>query len=303
MYRPEYLNISDDVFKKKIEVLYDNLNECKLCPNECKVNRNNGEIGKCKSDSRLKISSFNLHFGEEPPISGEKGSGTIFFSGCPSRCVYCQNYSISQVNEGYLITAEELAQIMLELKDESAHNINLVSPTHFIPQIVEAIFIAKNNGLNIPIVYNTFGYEKIEILKMLEGIVDIYMPDMRYSSNEYAERYSGVKNYVDFNRTAIKEMYRQVKDLVLKDGIAKKGLLVRLLVLPEDISGTIETLNFLYNFVSKETYISLLDQYYPTYKAYDYKELNRFLKKEEYIKVYNVAKKFRGHFQNTRGFL
>lgn len=303
MFISGYLRINNSVFKKRIEELNKILDECVLCPNECKVNRNKGEKGRCNSDSRLKIASFHLHFGEEPPISGRNGSGTIFFSGCLSRCVYCQNYSISQFCEGYYISVDELANVKLKLQKEGAHNINLVTPTHFIPQIVNAIFIAKKDGLNIPIVYNTFGYEKVEILKLIDGIVDIYMPDMRYSSNDNGEKYSDVKYYVDFNREAIKEMHRQVGDLIIEDGIAKKGLLVRLLVLPNNVSGTIESLNFLYNEISKDTYISLMDQYYPSYKAKEYDEINRFLRRDEYLEVYRIAKKFRGHFQDARRFI
>ncbi len=303
MFISGYLRIDDLVFKKRIEELNKILDRCVLCPNECKVNRNKGEKGKCNSDSRLKISSFHLHFGEEPPVSGRNGSGTVFFSGCPSRCVYCQNFSISQFCEGHYVSVEELSVIMLELQIKGAHNINLVTPTHFIPQIVNAIFIAKKDGLNIPIVYNTFGYEKVDTLKLIDGIVDIYMPDMRYSSNENGEKFSDVKNYAKYNRNAIKEMYRQVGDLVMEDGVARKGLLVRLLVLPNNISGTVDSLNFLYNEVSKNTYISLMDQYYPYYKAMEFDEINRFLKREEYLEVYRIASKFRGHLQNTRGFI
>ncbi len=301
MYVPGYLKIDDMLFKERIKILEKNLSECTLCPNECRVNRMK-EKGRCKTNSRIMISSFHLHYGEEPPISGKYGSGTIFFSGCPSSCVYCQNFSISQLCEGYYITVEELAAIMVHLQNEGAHNINLVTPTHFVPQIISAIFIAKNNGLNIPVVYNTFGYEKVKTLRLIDGIIDIYMPDMRYSDNKYAERFSGIKNYVEYNRDAVKEMQRQVGDLIIEDGIAKKGLLVRLLVLPNNISGTIDTLKFLYNEISKNVYISLMCQYYPAYKAMNYVELNRFISKDEYYEVYKEAKKFRGHFQHFREF-
>ena len=300
MMKPLYINLDEKDFKEKIEILFDILNECSLCPNDCKVNRNKGEKGRCESDSKIKISGFHLHFGEEPPISGRNGSGTIFFSGCPSKCVYCQNYTISQLCEGYYINVEQLFSIMLKLQMEGAHNINLVTPTHYVPQIVNAIFLARNSGLKIPIVYNTFGYEKVETLRILEGIIDIYMPDMRYSDDKYAQKYSGVKDYTYYNRIAVKEMHRQVGDLSIENGIAIKGLLVRLLILPNDVSGTIDTLNFLYEEVSKDTYISLLDQYHPVYKAYKFKEINRTIEEDEYMKIYKVAKKFRGHFQMSR---
>jgi len=299
---PSYLNIEEDDFKKRINLLWDNLRSCTLCPRNCNVDRLSGETGGCRADSRLFISSYNLHFGEEPPISGVRGSGTIFFSHCLSRCVYCQNYPISQMGYGNEYSVGDLTEMMVYLQKKGAHNINFVTPTHYIPHIVKAIYIARKKGLSIPIVYNTFGYESIEILKMLDGIVDIYLPDMRYSENKFAAKFSAVANYVEINRAAIKEMFRQVGNLITKDGIAKKGVIVRLLVLPNRISGTIDTLNFLKQEVSPDIYISFMDQYFPAYKVKKYDLLNRTITIEEYKEVLAVAKDFNGWIQKTRSY-
>ena len=270
---------------KKAEEIWERLSSCDLCPFDCKVNRLNGEIGVCRANDELYISSYNIHYGEEPPISGYRGSGTIFFTHCLSRCVYCQNYPISQLGYGNKYTIDELAEIMLYLQKRGAHNINLVTPTHYIAHIVSALEIAKNKGLNIPVVYNTFGYEKLDVLKILEGIVDIYLVDMRYSSDEIALKYSRVKNYVEINRNAVKEMHRQVGNLKMENGIAKKGVIVRLLVMPEDISGTTDTLRFLAKEVSKDIYISLMSQYFPAHRAFKYPPLDRGITKDEYQRV------------------
>ncbi len=270
---------------KKAEEIWERLSSCDLCPFDCKVNRLNGEIGVCRANDELYISSYNLHYGEEPPISGYRGSGTIFFTHCLSRCVYCQNYPISQLGYGNKYTIDRLAEIMLYLQKRGAHNINLVTPTHYIAHIISALEIAKNKGLNIPIVYNTFGYEKLDVLKVLEGIVDIYLVDMRYSSDDKALKYSRVKNYVEINRNAVKEMHRQVGNLNMENGIAKKGVIVRLLVMPEDISGTTDTLRFLAKEVSKDIYISLMSQYFPAHKAFKYPPLDRGITKDEYQRV------------------
>ena len=270
---------------KKAEEIWERLSSCDLCPFDCKVNRLNGEIGVCRANDELYISSYNIHYGEEPPISGYRGSGTIFFTHCLSRCVYCQNYPISQLGYGNKYTIDRLAEIMLYLQKRGAHNINLVTPTHYIAHIISALEIAKNKGLNIPIVYNTFGYEKLDVLKVLEGIVDIYLVDMRYSSDDKALKYSRVKNYVEINRNAVKEMHRQVGNLNMENGIAKKGVIVRLLVMPEDISGTTDTLRFLAKEVSKDIYISLMSQYFPAHRAFKYPPLDRGITKDEYQRV------------------
>ncbi|RKY83873.1 radical SAM protein, partial [candidate division KSB1 bacterium] len=207
--------------------LFRILESCELCPRRCKVNRLKGEKGFCNAGSKLKIAASMPHFYEEPPISGKYGAGNIFFSYCNMKCVYCQNYKISQLHNGKEITTEELADIMIDLQDRKVHNIGFVSPAHFLPWIVESIEIATENGLMIPLIYNTNGYERIETLKLIEGIFDIYLPDIRYSSNRLAEKYSGTANYVEYNQKAIKEMFRQVGNPIFnKDGTIKKGLII-----------------------------------------------------------------------------
>lgn len=279
------------VLRERRDILYSYLETCVLCPRECRVNRLKGEKGVCGVDAQLWISSYGPHYGEEPPLSGTNGSGTIFFTFCNLRCVYCQNYSISQLGDGDIISIPDLAGIMLYLQGIGCHNINLVTPTHFLPQIVSAIVIAVEKGLKIPIVYNTSGYEKVEILRLLDGIVDIYLPDMRYSSETNSIRYSSAPEYPKFNRLAVKEMFRQVGNLELdKDGIAKRGLIIRHLVMPNDVSGTEEVLRFIAEEVSKDTYISLMAQYRPMYKAIDIPTINRRITREEYRKAIEIAK-------------
>lgn len=241
---------------------------------------------------KLKIASIGSHHGEEPPLSGTKGSGTIFFSNCNLRCIFCQNYQISQEGIGYFITEEELADEMLKLQKMECHNINLVSPTHFGPQILKTLIIAKERGLKIPIVYNTNGYDSVEMLKLFEGYIDIYLPDIKYSDNQNALKYSGVKDYVEHNRAAIAEMFRQVGNLVLdKDGIAQKGVIVRHLILPEDLAGSYESLKFLAS-LSKDIFISAMSQYYPCFRAIGHPILGRKITKEEYRKVLDWIEEF-----------
>ncbi|OGC92706.1 MAG: hypothetical protein A2W25_06930, partial [candidate division Zixibacteria bacterium RBG_16_53_22] len=283
------------------------LDDCTVCPRDCHVDRNAGSVkGICGVDSRLKVSSANLHFGEEPPISGDRGphkaphasqqgqagpslpsvrdgSGTIFLSGCNLKCVYCQNFPISQQRHGDYVTIERVAFMMLDLERRGAHNINFVTPSHYLPQLMAAMLAAYKQGLTLPIVWNSSGYDKVETLRLLDGIVEIYMPDMRYSEGENARCYSAASDYPEVNRAAIKEMYRQVGDLVLdKDGIAVRGLLVRHLVLPENISGSKEIFEFLAHEVSPKTYVSLMSQYFPAHKALSIDKLNRRILKSEY---------------------
>ncbi|MFN3551338.1 MAG: radical SAM protein, partial [Endomicrobiia bacterium] len=202
--QPGYKNITDKKFKQIIDNLYEILSCCELCGHRCKVNRFKNELGFCGASYKLKISSYNLHFGEEKPISGYNGSGTIFFSHCNLRCVFCQNYEISQLAEGIEISEEKLAEVMLELQRQNAHNINFVSPTHFLPQIIKALYLASKSGLNIPVVYNTGGYDNKEVIKILDGIIDIYMPDMKYSDNKFSEIYSKAKDYPEVNKETVK---------------------------------------------------------------------------------------------------
>ncbi len=302
---PSYLAIED--FTPIISRLRDFLNPCRVCPWGCGVNRSpgdevrnpiagdkskNGSLGRCETGYLPRVASYDLHFGEEKPISGYRGSGTIFFSGCSLACVFCQNYTISQYGYGYEISIEELARYMLELQHRGAHNINLVTPTHFVPQIVEALSVAIKRGLSIPIVYNSSGYDRLEVLKLLDGIMDIYLPDLKYSSNEMAFKYSGIKNYVEVSRKAIAEMFRQVGPLVTNTrGVALRGILVRHLVLPNDIAGTEECLRFLRD-VSPEIPVNVMSQYYPTYRAHLYPELNGRITSEEFETAVRLLDKF-----------
>jgi putative pyruvate formate lyase activating enzyme len=296
---PNFIKISDSDFKKKIKQGYKLLLNCTLCPRNCKINRIKGEIGVCNSDWRLKIASWNLHFGEEPPLSGTQGSGTIFFSNCNLQCKYCQNYSISQLGVGNYYSVKELSQMMLKLQKKGAHNINLVTPDHFVPQIINTLYRARMNGLEIPIVYNTGGYNSLNQLKLVSGLIDIYLVDMRYSNPEFSKRYSYAPDYPEINRKALIEMHTQVGDLILKNGIAMKGIIVRHLVLPEGVSGAEDIFRFLSQEISKETYISLMDQYFPCYKVLDDPLLGRRITTIEY----ENAKHLMDKYELTRGWV
>lgn len=291
---PTYLETLTPIERKeRSDKLNEMLKECRLCPNECLADRVNGETGDCHSIDEVMISSYGPHFGEEPPLTGNFGSGTIFFTNCNLSCQFCQNYDISQLGRGESVTIKDLAQIMISLQNRGCHNINLVTPTHFTPQIVDSLILAIDKGLQIPLVYNCGGYESVETLKLLEGIIDIYMPDIKYSSNETAEKYSLIKNYWDVVRIAVKEMHRQVGNLkISKRGIAQRGLLARHLILPNDIAGSKKVLDFLAEEISKDTYLNLMDQYYPSYRANQYEELNRRISKEEYCEIIDYAKKY-----------
>ena len=265
------------------------LENCSICPRNCNVNRLKNELGFCKIGRNPKISAYNLHFGEEPPISGTNGSGTIFFTGCNLRCVFCQNYPISQLCNGNEIIVSKLAEIMITLQNQNANNINLVTPTHVVPQIIEAVLLAKNKGLKIPIVYNSGGYEKVETLKLLKGIIDIYMPDAKYADDRSAEKYSDAKNYSEINKAALKEMYKQVGTLQIKNDIATKGLLIRHLVLPENIAGSRKVFEFIAKEISPKTYMSIMAQYHPANRTDEFPELQRKITDKEYQQVLNWA--------------
>ncbi|KUG26229.1 radical activating enzyme [hydrocarbon metagenome] len=291
---PTYLETLTPIeLKERSDKLNEMLKECRLCPNECLADRVNGETGDCHSIDEVMISSYGPHFGEEPPLTGNFGSGTIFFTNCNLSCQFCQNYDISQLGRGESVTIKDLAQIMISLQNRGCHNINFVTPTHFTPQIVDSLILAIDKGLQIPLVYNCGGYESVETLILLDGIIDIYMPDIKYSSNETAEKYSLIKNYWDIVRKAVKEMHRQVGNLkISKRGIAQRGLLARHLILPNDIAGSKKVLDFLAEEISKDTYLNLMDQYYPSYRANQYEELNRRISKEEYCEIIDYAKKY-----------
>ena len=286
----KYKNISDKKFIQIVETLYDILSCCELCGHKCKVDRLKGKRGQCSASYKLKISSYGLHFGEEEPISGYDGSGTIFFSYCNLHCVFCQNYEISHLAEGIEISEEQLAEIMVWLQNKNAHNINLVSPTHFLPQIIKALYLASKQGLNIPIVYNTGGYDNPEVIKFLSEIVDIYMPDMKYSDNENAYKYSSAKDYWEINTSAVKEMYRQVGGLKVDEyRVAYKGLLIRHLVLPNNIAGSKKIIDFIVENLGDDVYLNIMAQYKPCFKAKNYPELNRRITLEEYEEIVNYA--------------
>lgn len=270
------------------------LESCRVCPRECRVHRlKNEKRGFCRSGLNPIVSSASPHHGEEPPLSGTRGSGTIFFANCNLKCVYCQNYPISQMGNGVERTPGELACQMLWLQEQGCHNLNLVTPTHFMPQILKALGIAKERGFTLPVVYNTSGYESIEALRLLDGIVDIYLPDMRYSDDSASLKYSSAPRYRTVNRAAIKEMYRQVGTLVLdEEGIARRGLIIRHLVLPGGLSGTEGVMKFLAEEISKDVYISLMSQYFPAYKATESKELSRRITVKEYEEARRIMEKY-----------
>ncbi|MFH1046061.1 MAG: radical SAM protein [Candidatus Omnitrophota bacterium] len=291
-----------------ITMLYrDLLKNCEICPHRCKVNRLEGQTGKCRLDARLKVHTHQLHFGEEPPISGTKGSGAIFFSYCNLRCVYCQNYQFSQMGEGEYVNTEELARMMLDLQTQGAHNINLVTPTPQAVGIVEALALAKKEGLTIPIVYNTSSYEQVEILRELAGIVDIYLADLRYGRDEMGKKYSAAPDYFSIAKEAVKEMYRQVGLLkVDPEGVAQKGLLIRHLVLPGDISGSEEVFRFLASEIDKDVAVGLMSQYFPFYQAAQMEEISRRITKDEYALSQELMERYGltcGWIQSDHGLL
>ena len=266
------------------------LEECCLCPRRCGVNRQAGESGKCYITTEAIVSSYGPHFGEEAPLVGSHGSGTIFFTYCNLRCLFCQNYTISQLGEGSPVNREELARIMLSLQAKGCHNINLVSPTHVLPYILDAVELAVTMGLYLPLVYNSGGYDCVETLELLDGIVDIYMPDMKYSDEKTAEQLSGIKDYPKVNKAAIREMHRQVGDLQLDEqGVAQRGLLVRHLVLPNRLAGTKEVVRFLAHEVSTNTYLNIMAQYHPCHKAFDIPLLSRPVNKQEFYEAIDLA--------------
>lgn len=260
---------------------------CTICPHNCKINRTKNP-GRCKSTDKIKIALYSIHNFEEPCISGEKGSGTIFFSNCNMNCVFCQNYEISQLGRGKEITIEELANVMIKQQERNVQNINLVTPTSYALHIVEAIKIARKKCLEIPIVYNTNGYESVETLKLLEGYVDIYLPDLKYYYDDLAKKYSKVDNYFEIATKAIQEMYRQVGTPVLdENGVMKKGLMIRHLILPNEVQNSKKVLKWIKENIDSNVYVSIMAQYFPTYKAKEIPEIARKITKEEYEKVEN----------------
>jgi len=275
---------------RRVEQARAMLADCRLCPRECGVDRLAGKVGTCRTGRQAIVASFHAHFGEEAPLVGSHGSGTIFFSWCNLRCLFCQNYEISQLGEGEAVTPDTLAMMMLVLQKRGCHNINLVSPSHVVPQIMEALELAAEHGLTIPLVYNSGGYDALATLALLDGIVDIYMPDMKYADAAIAQELSGIKDYPAHNRAAVKEMHRQVGDLALdENGVATRGLLVRHLVLPEGLAGTADVVRFLATEISPQTYLNVMDQYRPCHKAHTRPPLDRPLTRQEYQQAVDLA--------------
>jgi putative pyruvate formate lyase activating enzyme len=285
-----YRKLTREDLSEKIHRAEEILKHCTLCPRNCTVDRTTGEEGFCKTGDKPFVSSWNPHFGEERPLVGQYGSGTIFFSHCNLGCLFCQNWTISHEGEGNIIFFESLADIMLTLQNYGCHNINLVTPTHQVPMILKSLAIAIQKGLTVPIVYNCGGYESRETLNILDGVIDIYMPDFKYADPEVAKTYSKAKDYPSIAKDAIKEMHRQVGDLVMdKRGIALRGLLVRHLVLPEGLAGTEEIVTFLAEEISPNTYTNIMAQYYPCFKAVEHPPLDRRITSDEYSKAVKAA--------------
>ncbi len=287
-FKPAYLDfLSAGALAERARTAERHLEDCDLCARYCHVNRRKGIRGAfCSTGERARVHSFGPHHGEEDCLRGWAGSGTIFFSWCNLRCVFCQNWEISWQGRGEELSTEALAQIMVQLQEMGCHNINLVSPSHVVAQILGALVVAVRNGLRLPLVYNTGGHDSLEALALLDGVVDIYMPDMKYGDAEMARRYSHVRDHVRFNQAAVQEMYRQVGDLIIDaDGVARRGLLARHLVLPNDIAGTDQVLGFLAREISPNTYVNLMDQYMPCYKAGAHPELDRAISAAEFEKA------------------
>ena len=290
--KPIYTELSDTQLHRKIEEARSFLSPCLVCPRNCGADRLADKIGICRTGKNAIVSSFNAHFGEEPPLVGHGGSGTIFFTNCNLKCIFCQNYEISQLGEGEEVDSNKISSIMLYLQRLGCENINFVSPTHVVPQILSSLPKAIERGLKLPLVYNTGGYDSIRTLRLLDGVIDIYMPDIKYASNSISEKLSGVKDYVDRNREAVLEMHRQVGDLQIDDkGAATRGLLIRHLILPEEMAGTEEVTRFLSEKVSKNTYINIMDQYRPCYNAGEVPSLTRRITKQEYEEAVEIAKR------------
>lgn len=294
-YEPSYIKLSKQgELKRRGEELWKRMEECNLCPRDCGAMRLKGKRGVCKANSTLEISSYGPHYGEEPELVGTGGSGTIFFTNCPMLCVFCINYEVSQLGQGVTQTIDDLANIMLDLQKRGCHNINLVSPTHYVPHIVLAIDKAAEKGLNIPIVYNTSGWEKVEIIKYLDGVVDIYMPDFKYGCNESAKKYSiDASDYVERTQEAILEMQRQVGTAYInpKTKLMERGLLIRHLVMPNNTSCSDKVIEWIANNLPKNTYVNIMSQYTPVFKAKQFPEINRRINLKEYREVIDAAKR------------
>ncbi len=290
--QPAYIKLLETgELRKRVAEAYESLAHCDGCAWECGVNRRAGKLGVCRTGEAAMVSSNGPHPGEESPLSGWRGSGTIFFTRCNLRCQYCQNYDISQSDAGRVVQPEELAAIMIELQEEGCHNINFVSPSHVVPQILAGVLVAAAAGLRLPLVYNTGGYDSMASLRLLDGVIDIYMPDMKYANPQISLHYSKARNYPQINQAAVREMYRQVGDLQIDaHGLAWRGLIVRHLVLPNGLAGTDKIVRFLAEEISKNTYLNIMAQYRPVFNARQFPKLNRPVTSEEYQSAVDIAR-------------
>lgn len=292
MSEGSYLKLPPGELEKRVERAVAMLADCIVCGQECRVNRLGGELGVCRGGRHAAVSSCGPHFGEEAPLVGSMGSGTIFFTYCNLSCEFCQNCDISQNGEGDEVSAEEMAGMMLDLQKRGCHNINLVSPSHFVPQFLEALVVAAEKGLRIPLVYNTGGYDSLETLDLLDSVVDIYMPDIKFADDDAGRKYAGAAGYFSVAKQAVKKMHGQVGDLVLDErGIATRGLLIRHLVLPDNLARTEKVMEFLAEEISKNTFVNVMDQYYPAFKAFNYPELSRRITGKEYREAIKAAER------------
>lgn len=289
MSYPCYLSLSTGEFEERVAALYELASPCRLCPRRCGVRRDQGERGFCQTGLRPWVASFGPHFGEERELVGCHGSGTVFLSGCNLGCVFCQNFAISQLGEGEEISIEDLARIMLRLQEAGCHNLNLVTPTHQAPMIVAALGIARELGMRLPLVWNCGGYESVEAVKLLEGLVDIYMPDIKYGEAGPASRLSSAPDYFDRATAALREMQRQVGDLVVQNGVALRGLIIRHLVLPNGQAGTAKVLRFVREEISQNAYVNIMAQYHPAHRAREYPEVARRITTGEYQEALRIA--------------
>lgn len=288
---PSYLELyRTGELELRMEALNSLLSPCRLCPRDCLARRVEGDVGVCRASNDLKVASAFPHFAEEPPLVGRQGSGAIFLSHCNLRCVFCQNFEISHEGEGEEVSPDAFARLMIQLQRKGCHNINLVTPTHYAAQIVSALPIAIAAGLEIPIVWNCGGYESEEVIRLLDGIVDIYMPDVKYSEDPCSKEYSRAPHYFDYAKAALKEMHRQVGDLRMNaSGIAERGLLIRHLVMPGGVAGTERVMRFIAQELSKDSYVNIMDQYHPCYEAWRYPEINRRITGAEYVEAVAIA--------------
>lgn len=291
-FEPAYIKTHNQgLLSEKVEKALQMLEDCSVCPRNCKVNRIKGEKGICEGGYLPKISSYSPHFGEERPLVGSHGSGTIFLTHCNLGCIFCQNYSISHLGEGREVSFDRLSSMMIELQKLGCHNINFVSPTHYVPQVLKALLKAVDMGLSVPLVYNTGGYDSVKTLRLLDGIIDIYMPDFKYTSSRVAEQYSRAPDYPEIAKLSLKEMHRQVGDLMCDErGVAQKGLLVRHLVLPQGLGGTREAMHFIASEISPNTYVNVMDQYYPCGDTSRDSPLARRITRQEYEEAVKAAR-------------